>query len=319
MKGKITIGIALLLVLAMQPIYATNQDLTTDVPIPEDYDGTIYGIRYGQGEAGGGSTSESEEEDESEEIILNIPVSGWNTANSSDNEQGATGESVTSIPTTGVSSDGTKYFVWQSKEASLELYEPLLKFVKEKDKNFIVQIIDKDEKIYYRLRVPKESFTHYKSKDITVNFKTECSHEDAISKLYPEEKTLKVLMCEEDSPEMAMYIAFPAETSWKRENAIYQYSYDNNQLVFVSNDLAIDSDGLVELALDGGKDYVLSEGTLPKETKSVITFVAGLQGDSGIVNSTMAWFSIGCLIGIILLTIGLYLVLRSPNGRTNRR
>lgn len=170
-----------------------------------------------------------------------------------------------------------------------------------------MRILNEEGKAEYRIRIEEKEIESHEAEDIEVEI-GKCPHREEIAgKLETEEKAASILLCQQKEEKIAMKIAVAVDPGWDREYGVYRYEYRGSELKYIDNGVGIDSESMVEIELEAGKDTIFSEKGIETGEKTIQTFVEGLSGKNEEVDRSkgMAAVALG-VIGVSAGGIGIW-------------
>lgn len=278
----------------------TQKDIETRLPFDRDVSGTIYGSIYKENsdidievpntkdpekEKPGGDNS-GQGNSNKDNHIPNIPNSN----------QDAYG-----IDVQGLDEDGIAYYKWEEGKEKLTIYTSLFARAKEVKKNVVMRVVSKKQnELWYRVRIRYEDIKDVDVEDIVITFGEQCEHKKKIEDILVASEARSLLQCKQEKVQIPVYIGVAVPTDWSHDYGVYQYEYkeNDNELSLVRKDLQIDQENVAEIKMQEGKDYVFYNEVVPVEKRSLMTWVKGLGGKSGIVDQKNA------VIAVVLFTAG---------------
>ena len=212
----------------------------------------------------------------------------------------------------GTDKNGNLYYKWEEKVERLTIYPALFEKAKEEQKNIVMRVVDRNEgKMHYRLRLLYSDIKNMKESTLHFEFGARCEHKEPMYEVTGTNEIVYLLQCKQEYISIPVYIGVGVPKNWDHSYGVYQYSYENQDLVYIRKDLQIDEENIIEVKMAPEKDYVFGNQTLPVEGKNLNTWVSGLVGGSQRVDQktalgSAAMFAAAGFAGVTLLT-GFYL------------
>lgn len=261
-----------------------NGNIVTDLPWNQEIEGKVYGSLIGK-------VKDDDKDDEDINISIEEPSETKPQKKPEMTRRPnirKPNQSLYGITEEGTDKADTPLYKWEQHMEKLTIYPAMFALAKKEQKNIVMRIIDEDGKLRYRVKVLYKDFQNMKDQEIVFVFGAACSHKKSI---YDSAGTMDIaylLQCKQEHIPIPVYIGVGVPDEWDKEIGAYQYTFENNELVFLNKDLQIDEEHVVEVKMTPGKDHIFANQTLPPEGKNLKSWIAGVQGKNENIHQGMA-------------------------------
>ena len=228
------------------------------------------------------------------------------------------------IQSNGTDKNGEPFYKWEEKVERLTIYPALFEKAKEEQKNIVMRVVDRGEgKMHYRLRLLYSDIKNMKESTLHFEFGAKCEHKELMYEVIGTNEIVYLLQCKQEYVSIPVYIGVGVPKNWNHSYGVYQYTYEDQDLIYIRKDLQIDEENIIEVKMAPEKDYVFGNQTLPVEGKNLKTWVSGLTGGSRRVDQKLAlgstaMFAAAGFLGVSLVG-GLYLKKSGKGSRVRKR
>ena len=335
-----------------------NGEIVTNLPWNQEIEGKIYGQLIGKVKDDDIDIDLPDPGDEEEPKEPQVPDSGDQEGNKPENDEGNRGNQAEEKPegnkqeastggeqgtsaievfypnitasnqerygirTDGKSKSGVSYYKWEEKVERLTIYPALFEKAKEEQKNIVMRVVDRKEgRMHYRLRMLYSDIRDMKESTLHFEFGAKCEHKEPMYEVAGTNEIVYLLQCKQEHVSIPVYVGVGVPKNWDHSYGVYQYSYEEQDLVYIRKDLQIDEENIIEVKMAPEKDYVFGNQSLPVEGKNLKTWVSGLTGGSQKVDQKLALGSAAMFAAAgfagVSLAAGLYI--RSGKGSLGKR